>query len=162
MKKINKCFFTLLFAFLICMPSQGELIRSIDDLSHPSETTKEFLKENDPNAVSEKEPTGELEKTQVETKTESTTATADDKLVKKALDDKVPFKIPMSGNKIVQRFLLAMLCVVGCGGILLLILLIAKKINSKPPILIKDYSKMLETPENIKDAINIFLDKNKM
>ena len=71
----------------------------------------------------------------------------------------------MGIGNILKKFLFAMLCVAGSCVFLYLILLLFKKGRGTKTIadrLITDYENTLDTPQNLDDAINIFLDKNKL
>lgn len=77
-------------------------------------------------------------------------------------DNKIVYKQPVSKRKIAMKFIYAM-CGVAVSSILLFVLLsLYNKIRSRvvqPPSF--DYTNTLTSPNNLKDAVNIFLEKTK-
>jgi len=81
------------------------------------------------------------------------------------VEQAIKHKVPMGMGNVLKKFLFAMLCVAGSCVFLYLILLLVKRGKKKDTIadrIITDYENTLDTPQNLDDAINIFLDKNKL
>ena len=81
------------------------------------------------------------------------------------VEQAIKHKVPMGMGNIIKKFLLAMLCVAGSCIFLYVVLRLFKRGKKKESIadrIITDYENTLDTPQNLDDAINIFLDKNKL
>ena len=79
-----------------------------------------------------------------------------------AQQNKITYKEPVSKRKIAMKFVYAMLGVAISSILLFILLTIYNKIRSKvvqPPS--SDYTNTLATPNNLKDAVNIYLEKTK-
>lgn len=79
-----------------------------------------------------------------------------------AQQNKITYKEPVSKRKIAMKFIYAMLGVAISSILLFILLTIYNKIRSKvvqPPS--SDYTNTLATPNNLKDAVNIYLEKTK-
>ncbi len=80
----------------------------------------------------------------------------------KTTQNKFIYKEPISKRKIAMKFLYAMAGVAASSILLFILLSLYNKIRSnvvKTPS--EDYTNTLATPNNLKDAINIFLEKTK-
>lgn len=74
----------------------------------------------------------------------------------------IPYKEPISKRKIAMKFIYAMGGVVASSMILFVGLSIYNKIRSKViKVANNDYSNTLNTPNNLKDAVNIYLEKTR-
>ena len=89
---------------------------------------------------------------------QETAAYQEDKTTK----NKIVYKEPVSKRKIAMKFIYAMLGVAISSILLFVLLTIYNKIRSgvvQPPS--ADYTNTLATPNNLKDAVNIYLEKTK-
>lgn len=80
----------------------------------------------------------------------------------KNTENKIVYKEPVSKRKIAMKFIYAMTGVAVSSILLFVILTLYNKIRSKmvqPPS--SDYTNTLTTPNNLKDAVNIYLEKTK-
>lgn len=74
----------------------------------------------------------------------------------------IPFKEPLSKNHLILKFLYAMGGVTASSLILFIGLSLYNKIRTgAAKCSNSDYSNTLQTPNNMKDAINIYLDKTR-
>lgn len=167
----NKFIITVLCFVCLGLTCKAELIKSVNELQPQGETSEQTVQipqnsengiseqdgqpqQNDETAVSEHEQPAEEVKNPDEVQPSG-------ELVKQA----IKHKVPMGAGKIIKKFLFAMACVAGSGLFLYLILLMFKRGKKKDSIadrIITDYEHTLDTPQNINDAINIFLNKNKL
>ena len=80
----------------------------------------------------------------------------------KTTQNKIVYKEPVSKRKIAMKFIYAMLGVAISSILLFVLLTIYNKIRSgvvQPPS--ADYTNTLAAPNNLKDAVNIYLEKTK-
>ena len=101
---------------------------------------------------------------QTETAAEKTAPAQDTKNTgsDKKTENKIVYKEPVSKRKIAMKFIYAMTGVAVSSILLFVILMLYNKIRSKmvqPPS--SDYTNTLTTPNNLKDAVNIYLEKTK-
>ena len=74
----------------------------------------------------------------------------------------IPFKEPISKRKIAMKFIYAMGGVVASSMILFVGLSVYNNIRGKViKVANNDYSNTLNTPNNLKDAVNIYLEKTR-
>jgi len=153
MKKISKYIILSLCLFCFCTFCRAELAKNVSELQAPATTQETPVAETTETEVKQDETV------YVDQNTEGMKPSED--LVKNA----IKHKVPMGKENILKKFLLAMLCVAGCCAFLYLILILVKKIKKPKNIssrIITDFENTLDTPQNLSDAINIFLDKNKL
>ncbi|MBQ6516555.1 hypothetical protein IJI31_05185 [bacterium] len=167
----NKIIIIVLCFICFGLTCKAELIKSVSELQ-PQSTASEQVSQNPPK--SETSVSGQDGQTPQDT--ETTEATEEQPVVEEQNPDEVQpsgelveqaikHKVPMGIGNILKKFLFAMLCVAGSCVFLYLILLLFKKGRGTKTIadrLITDYENTLDTPQNLDDAINIFLDKNKL
>lgn len=74
----------------------------------------------------------------------------------------LPFKEPISRRKVAMKFIYAMGGVVASSTILFVGLSAYNRIRSKViKVANNDYANTLSTPDNLKDAVNIYLEKTR-
>ena len=153
MKNIKRYIFLILCLSNFSLVCNAELIKSVSELQTPNESNTQETVSTNTNENIKKETVFE--------DVNNGAIQPSEELVKNA----ITHKVPMGKEKIIKKFLLAMLCVVGSCGFLYLILLLINKFKKNKSIssrIITDYENTLDTPQNISDAINIFLNKNKL
>lgn len=155
MKNIKRYIFLILCLSTFSLVCNAELIKSVSELQNTNTSSSQETLDSDTQNqnISKESPVFE--------DVNNGAIQPSEELVKNA----ITHKVPMGKEKIIKKFLLAMLCVVGSCGFLYLILLLINKFKKNKSItskIITDYENTLDTPQNISDAINIFLNKNKL
>ena len=158
MKKAKKYILLILCLMTLSLVCDAELIKSVSELQETTApATQQETVVSDTStapAVNQENPSDLQKENEDEVK-------PSEELVKNA----IKHKVPMGKEKIIKKFLLAMLCVAGSCGFLYLILMLINKLKRNKSVtsrIITDYENTLDTPQNINDAINIFLNKNKL
>ena len=167
----NKFIIVVLCLFCFGLTCKAELIRSVGELqSHYTYTGQDVqAPQNTENVASEQD-------NQPAQNTEAVTPNEEQPSVEEQNPDEIQpsgelveqaikHKVPMGMGNVIKKFLFAMVCVAGSCAFLYIILLLFKRGKKKGTIadrIITDYENTLDTPQNLDDAINIFLDKNKL
>ena len=167
----NKFIITVLCFVCLGLTCKAELIKSVSELQPQSVTSEQVnqIPQNSENGISEQEgqPQQNAETAFSEQEQQAEEVKNPDEIQpsEELVEQAIKHKVPMGASKIIKKFLFAMACVAGCSLFLYLILIVFKRGKKKETIadrIITDYEHTLDTPQNINDAINIFLNKNKL